>query len=199
MAAWKIWREYLPGKRWTLNGVCKEKYFWRRLVDPKRLVYDLALHNDGTSHSTICDMIMYWNKLAKYFSVWFKEDRDGLEGMYENLVHQTMGWWALAFADSSPIPEESTAVIHSVFYPISWNVQIGLSLFKPISVDCTGKRCWEWTPIIIRSLWSGGYFGSNCYLPNDRWSSIWSRKTGTGTPRSEQSLRQPSLFGSYRI
>lgn len=41
----------------------------RRLLDPKRLVYDLALHNDGTSHSTICDMITYWNKLAKYVSV----------------------------------------------------------------------------------------------------------------------------------
>lgn len=87
-----------------------------------------------------------------------------------------MGWCALAFADPSPIQEESTAVIHSVFYHISWNVQRCLSLFKHRSVNCTRKRCWEWTRIIIRSVWSGGYLGSNSYLPNGRWSSIWSRK-----------------------
>lgn len=78
MVVWKICREYLLGKRWILNGVCKEKYFWRRLVDLKRLVYDLVIYNDGIFYSIICDMIMYWNKLVKYLSVcWFKEDKDG--------------------------------------------------------------------------------------------------------------------------
>lgn len=39
----------------------------RRLVDPKRLVYDLAPLNDGTSHSVICDIIIQQYKLAKDF------------------------------------------------------------------------------------------------------------------------------------
>lgn len=39
----------------------------RRLVDPKRLVYDLALINDGTPHSAICDVIIHQYKLVKDF------------------------------------------------------------------------------------------------------------------------------------
>lgn len=39
----------------------------RRLVDTKRLVYGLALLNDGTSHSTICDITIQQYKLAKDF------------------------------------------------------------------------------------------------------------------------------------
>lgn len=38
-----------------------------RLVDPKKLVYDLALLNDGTSHSAICEVIIHQYKLAKDF------------------------------------------------------------------------------------------------------------------------------------
>lgn len=30
-----------------------------RLMDPKNLVYDLALLNDGTSHSAICEVIIH--------------------------------------------------------------------------------------------------------------------------------------------
>lgn len=39
----------------------------RRLVDPKRLVYDLALRNDGTPHSAICNVLIHQYKLAKDF------------------------------------------------------------------------------------------------------------------------------------
>lgn len=38
-----------------------------RLVDPKKLVYDLSLLNDGTSHSAICEVIIHQYKLAKDF------------------------------------------------------------------------------------------------------------------------------------
>lgn len=30
-----------------------------RLVDPKKLVYDLAFLNDGPSHSAICEVIIH--------------------------------------------------------------------------------------------------------------------------------------------
>lgn len=38
-----------------------------RLVDPKKLVYDLAFLNDGTSHSAICEVIIHQYKLTKDF------------------------------------------------------------------------------------------------------------------------------------
>lgn len=46
------------------------EYVWRstlarRLVDPKRLVYDLALLINGTSHSAICDIIIQQYEMAK--------------------------------------------------------------------------------------------------------------------------------------
>lgn len=37
----------------------------RRLVDPKRLVYDLALIKDGTPHGAICNVIIHQYELAK--------------------------------------------------------------------------------------------------------------------------------------
>ncbi|XP_062609823.1 uncharacterized protein LOC134271630 [Saccostrea cucullata] len=37
----------------------------RSLVDPKKLVYDLALLNDGTPHHTICDVIVEQYRLAR--------------------------------------------------------------------------------------------------------------------------------------
>lgn len=39
----------------------------RRLLDPKRQVYDLVLLNDGTSHRAICDILIQQYKLAKDF------------------------------------------------------------------------------------------------------------------------------------
>lgn len=39
----------------------------RKLVDPKRIVYDLVLIYDGTPHSVICYVIIHQYKLANNF------------------------------------------------------------------------------------------------------------------------------------
>lgn len=39
----------------------------RKLIDPKKLVYDLALINDGTPHCAMCDAIVQQYQLAKDF------------------------------------------------------------------------------------------------------------------------------------
>lgn len=83
-----------------------------RLVYPKKLIYDIALLNDRTSHSAICEVIIH--------------------------QYPKMGGRALALVDSSPIPEESTFVIHNVF---CWNVQRCSSSFEPRPADYSGKRC----------------------------------------------------------
>lgn len=42
----------------------------RRLVDPERLVHDLAHLNDGTPHSTICNLILHQYELARDVGDW---------------------------------------------------------------------------------------------------------------------------------
>lgn len=75
-----------------------------------------------------------------------------------------------------------------------------LSLFKHRSVNCTQENVAE----SERASSSGVCEAADTsevtvtfQTADDRQSEV--EKTGTGTPRSEQSFRQPFLFESYRI